>query len=210
MEGQGSAPTSSSGREDFMNSCMAALKTHLEGILNTKKEGFRPNATIVDDSLLINRVFSRDLASFITVTCKDDRILFNVRYAGALSRAKALGDEAYAAFLEAAMKSGSHDALPGYFYVNPATDVLSFNMIFTQCDISKIMGEYEKYAAGMILEDQLAWIIGLALLLEHIVSSWIERSLEDLEEGEEVEPLDLLKELVEASKEMAQSKGGGG
>ena len=63
MEGQGLAPTGSSGQEDFMGSCMAALKTHLEGILNTKKEGFRPNATIVDDSLLINRVFSRDLAA---------------------------------------------------------------------------------------------------------------------------------------------------
>ncbi len=193
--------TSHSETGDFKSDCISALKGHLEALFSVRRDGFRPNATIVGDTLLINRVFSKDIAGFISVTCKDDRILAKFRYAGALSRAKSLGEEAYSAFLETAMKSGSHGELPGYFYVDPSNDVLSFNILLTQCDISKILSEYERITSGGALESGLAWIIGLVLLMESVVSSWLADSLEKLEAGKRVEHFDLLERFVDAVRE---------
>ncbi len=175
----------------FKSACLKALETGLD-VLRKRFEGAgqKPKAAIIDEALVHVGVLSRDLALLHAVICEDDRVVSSIKYVGAVSRAQALGGEAYNAFLEALL--GSEVGLgSGVFRVAPHDGILTLDMAYTSCEVSRLLG-----SGSEGLEERLDRLVEALLFAEALVSRWVVEALEALGRGEKIAPFNL-KEMIE-------------
>ena len=173
------------GEGDPRSLCLEVL-----GRWGEKREKGPLTVAFNGESLLLSGMVSSDVAEVTTMTCKDDSFVSVTKIAGVLTRARLLGDKAYAALLEAVLKS--RPTGPGMSTFLVSDDALTLGIVYPYCEALRAVEEARrKGKEDASLAEFMETLVDFAMLVKAIAVSWAVEALEKLERGEKPSPLDV-------------------
>ena len=193
----GGSTIESGGFKELRDSCVKVLKRHVEEFKGENPGVLLPE--VINNAMIDISHIRGDIMEFTIVTCEDVAMVMKVTASGALSTAKALGEHAYTALLEAALKSVVNVGI-GYITANSGS--LTLILAIPYNDIQVYMKASNANDESAVLKDMLDTM--MIARITYLV--WLDESLSKLAAGETPEPLDLREKMSRQIKEKGEAK----
>ncbi len=174
------------GGWDPKSACIRILRGHASSLRDEEKSIM----TFMDgENLYITWSLFNDVAELTKISCTDIALVSTTKVVGVASKAKLMGDKAYAALLEALLKaSGDVPGLTSYHINN---DALTLVIVFPYCEAQRIAEEMRREGRDVDLNDVLGYAAGYAIIVRTVLVAWALDALEKLSRGEKPKPLDI-------------------